>query len=231
MKKAILVFAALLMVVSGVAAVSAYEAHVVDIKAHVENALGVPYEADFGTVFPQEVVELNIHFGVSNSFCDASQMRVSDLHYAIYWEDKPIKEGCVDADNDTFFEPLYPWLVLSDGDPGDGNDGLSSSNMTPGWVPAAAVAWGELFKIIPEPAAGKTGDLCDYWHLTFSVPVFDKWYNPTTDPIQPSGQLIYDDQDYYIVTENVCGQMVEVPHADLGSNLKIQIINFSYHTG
>ena len=60
MKKAILILGALLMVVSGVAAVSAYEAHAINIFAHVENALTVDLvddddgKLDYGTVFPQE---------------------------------------------------------------------------------------------------------------------------------------------------------------------------------
>jgi predicted porin len=39
MKKAILILAALMLVASGVAAVSAYEAHVVNVRSHVENAI------------------------------------------------------------------------------------------------------------------------------------------------------------------------------------------------
>ena len=225
MKKAIFIFASLLMVVSGVAAVSAYEAHVVDVKAHVENALGVPTEFSFGTVFPEEVVEMDFRFGLSNSFVSENQTRVSDVHYAMKWEPKPIEQGFLDPDEDGYFEPLAPWIVLT---PVDANDGALPQTK-PAWVPAWGIAWGELNKIIPEPEAGPTGDLCDYWHMTFDVPVFDKYYNSSTDPRTPSGVLVYANDDYIITEETVCGQVVKVPHADLGSNLKIQVINFSYH--
>lgn len=225
LKKTIAIMAVLLLVASGVASVSAYEAHIIDIKAHVENALGVPTEATFGTVFPEEVVEMSVKFGLSNSFVDKNQTRVSDLHYAMLWEPKPIEDGFIDPDGDGFFEPLAPWIVLS---PIDANDG-ALPQVPPTWVPAWGIAWGELNKIIPEPAGGPAGDLCDDWHLTFDVPVFDKYYNPDTDPKVPSGFLVLADNDYVIVDETVCGQVVKVPHADLGSNLKIQVCQYSYH--
>ena len=210
------------MLVSGVAAVSAYEAHIVDVKAHVENALGVPVEMDFGIVFPQELVENDFKFGLSNSFLDEDQDRVSDLLYGMMWEMKPIEDGYVDADNDTYFEPLAPYLTLSDADPTDGNDWVTTPPA--GWPGTTwtQIAGGELNK------TATAGDRCDEWHIRFAVPVFDKWYNATTDPKTPSGILVYDNQDYVIVTENVCGQDVLVPHADMGSNLKIQVLEYSY---
>ena len=56
-KKVLLGLAALLMVSSGVAMVSAYEAHTVNVTAHVENAIALSPQAgwdlgQFGTVFP-----------------------------------------------------------------------------------------------------------------------------------------------------------------------------------
>ncbi len=225
MKKAILIVAAFLMLVSGVAAVSAYEAHIIDIKAHVENALGVPKEASFGVVFPQEVVEQDVCFGLSNSFIDPSYDRGSMVQYAMKWEPKPIEEGYLDPDGDGFFEPLAPFVTLS---PVDATDG-ALPQVPPAWVPSWAIAWGEMVKVIPEPETGPAGDLCDTWHLVFDVPVFDKWYNPDTDPKVPGGILYYDDDDYVIVDETVCGQVVKVPHADLGSNLKIQVMFVGGH--
>ncbi len=55
MKKILLGLSALVMVLSGVAMVSAYEAHLINVTAHVENALEVDTTPiDFGTVFPEE---------------------------------------------------------------------------------------------------------------------------------------------------------------------------------
>jgi len=235
LKKVILIVAALLMVVSGVAAVSAYEAHVVDVKAHIENALGVAFlELDFGIVFPQELVEKDFVIGLSESFISENQIRVSDVHYVIGWENKSIADhpGALDPDGDGWFEPIWPFIGLSKID-SDGNDGIPPDVPT-GWSdqpPAWCKAWGELVKVIPEPVSGPQGDFCDWWHMSFAVPVFDKFYNPGTDPKTPSGILVYEDDDYIIVTENICDDSyeVEVPHADLGGTMKIQVWEFSYH--
>jgi len=230
LKKALLILGALLMVVSGVAAVSAYEAHIIDIKAHVENAILVEQEKDLGVVFPEELIEFDVAIGLSESFLLEGQDRVSDVKYVIFWEDKPIEDGYLDPDDDGYFEPLEPYLLLSTTDTNDGVGGTA---------PAAPVsltgyvAWGEMFKYLDG-----TGDLCDAWHMTFDVPVFDAWYNPDTDPQTPSGILVFTDDDvlnddYVIVTEtfDCAGRTISAPcpHADLGSNLKIQVYKFSYH--
>jgi hypothetical protein len=72
MKKVLLVLGALVIVLSGVAMVSAYEAHVINVTAHVENAIvlegvgiGPDYEYDFGTVFPEEWLRKIFVVGVS----------------------------------------------------------------------------------------------------------------------------------------------------------------------
>ena len=53
-KKILLGLVAVVAVAGGVAALSAYEAHVINVTAHIENALYVhPESRDFGTVFPQ----------------------------------------------------------------------------------------------------------------------------------------------------------------------------------
>ena len=53
-KKILLSIIAVATVIGGVAAMSAYEAHVVNVTAHIENALKVipPEKLVFGTVFP-----------------------------------------------------------------------------------------------------------------------------------------------------------------------------------
>ena len=45
LKKIPLLFGAVALAVSGVAAVSAYESHIVNVQAHVENAMTVPSDA------------------------------------------------------------------------------------------------------------------------------------------------------------------------------------------
>ena len=70
MKKAILIFAAMLMVLSGVAAVSAYEAHIINVTAKVENAITVSPDEDWelGTIFPQEFFTKHYTVSLSSSF-------------------------------------------------------------------------------------------------------------------------------------------------------------------
>ena len=88
MKKVLLLVAAFLVIFSSVAAVSAYEAHQVDIKVHVENAIGLvtDNDLDLDTMFPQETAELDLEWGMSKSFY--MQDRLSEINYNLYFEIK-----------------------------------------------------------------------------------------------------------------------------------------------
>ena len=233
MKKTILIVTALLMVFSGVAAVSAYEAHVVDIKAHVENALIVSQELDYGITFPQEWMQEEVYIGLSESFMSENNTRVSDIKYALLWFPKLIADhpGAIDPDGDDFFEPIYPFLEISN--EGESLDGMLPATPPAFWNTVSANAslgyvkwgWGHL---------DKATDPSDIWHFAFNVPVFDKWFNPSTDPAGDYPYVLYfDDDDYAIVSENFTASdnttvVGDVPHADLGSNLKIQVYRYSY---
>ncbi|MBI2098280.1 MAG: VWA domain-containing protein [Candidatus Wildermuthbacteria bacterium] len=81
-KKIILAAIALVAVAGGVAGLSAFEAHVINVTAKIENALRVPTEPiDFGTVFPQEELDRTFDVALSQSFLDEN--RVDDVEYAI----------------------------------------------------------------------------------------------------------------------------------------------------
>jgi hypothetical protein len=246
LKKAVLIVAALLMVVSGVAAVSAYEAHAVDIKAHVENALATPYyEIDFGTMFPQESAERTIEIGLSESF--RKQDRLSSVRYVVAWENKTIEghPGVEDPDCDGFFEPIRQFITLEDADsePGDGvypADTIPNwlnNGCPPNWVDGVDLAGWGVMNTNPCTPDEWDDDTCDSWHIIFDVPVFDGYHNPLTDPRFISGILYYTDDDicnddYYLVSENICNTYdVLVPHADLGDNLKFQVWEFIPHSG
>ena len=87
-KKILLTFIAVFAVVSGIAALSAYEAHVINVTAHIENALSVsPEEIAFGTVFPQEYLTKPITIAMSDSFLE--EERVDDIEYVIAQKPKP----------------------------------------------------------------------------------------------------------------------------------------------
>ena len=61
---------------------AAFEAHVINVTATIENALTVPLKyIDYGTVFPQE--ELDEFFGISLSQSFIDEDRVDDVQYMI----------------------------------------------------------------------------------------------------------------------------------------------------
>jgi hypothetical protein len=81
-KKILMALAAVLVVAGGVAALSAFEAHVINVTAHIENALTVGTSSlTFGTVFPQEYLHEDFNVALSQSFLD--QNRMNDVHYNI----------------------------------------------------------------------------------------------------------------------------------------------------
>ena len=74
--------ATIAIVIAGAAAFSAFEAHIVNVTATIENALGVSVTAiDFGTVFPQEHLDRPLTVALSDSFL--GEDRVDDVEYFI----------------------------------------------------------------------------------------------------------------------------------------------------
>ncbi len=99
-KKILLGLGTVLVVAAGVAALSAYEAHVINVTAHIENALSVDtYEIAFGTVFPQEyLANKSFTISLSGSFIEAG--RVDDVDYEIKQKPK-----CI-CDSPEYQDPL-----------------------------------------------------------------------------------------------------------------------------
>jgi len=130
MKKVILIIAGLVLVVSGVAAVSAYEAHTINIKATVENAITVSPDEDWlvgerdggnGTIFPQEFFEKHYTVSLSNSFLaqkwerDAygyiiGPGRVNAVAYSIVAEEKWLAEADPATPTDPTDDDYYAWM-------------------------------------------------------------------------------------------------------------------------
>jgi len=82
MKKLLTAFLAIGVAMVLIPLFAAFEAHVVNVTATIENALSVPIEAiDFGTVFPQERLDRYIDVALSQSFIDED--RVDDVEYII----------------------------------------------------------------------------------------------------------------------------------------------------
>ncbi|KPJ57425.1 hypothetical protein AMJ49_00605 [Parcubacteria bacterium DG_74_2] len=186
MSKKLLALGAVLAVVAGVAALSAYEAHVINVTAHIENALDVhPESIAFGTVFPQEYVESDFTVSLSTSFLGAG--RVDDVEYVIKQKPKPMWDdqtgvpvGCYSGartidearaychdypeDLDCCYLSLCPFLSKLDGDPADMNDyGVPSYYQgTYCEPPYPEYASGYLSKIID--------DISDSWLVDLKVP-------------------------------------------------------------
>ena len=73
---------------------AAYEAHVINVTAHIENALKVfPEDLVFGTVFPQEYHEKRIWVTTSTSFCAIDQRRVLNIDYKIVQKPKCVNSA------------------------------------------------------------------------------------------------------------------------------------------
>lgn len=223
MKKAILVVAALLMVVSGIAAVSAYEAHLINVTAHVENALTVDTTAiDFGTVFPEEwlIEERDIALSDSaNLTLGEGAGALTSVSYEIWAEYKFDDEDPVDMlpdydpliDGKDYYKWLGDWLWV-------GIDATTPSGSSmAGWTQVGAA---------PDPATamavatGLTGTLTDDTPQTLGVmllaPCFHGYYNEDTD-VKPDWWPTPDTAAWPLLDQGL--------HAgcDLGIDLKIQV--------
>lgn len=82
MKKILFGIAAFALVIASVPLFAAFEAHVINVTARIENALSVtPSEIRFGTVFPEEVLHKPVVVQLSESF--GAEGRVDDVNYII----------------------------------------------------------------------------------------------------------------------------------------------------
>src|SRR3989344_2352000 len=82
MKKIFLGLGALALAVALVPMFAAFEAHVINVTAQIENALSVPVTPiAFGTVFPQEHLDQPLNVALSRSFFEEN--RVDDVEYII----------------------------------------------------------------------------------------------------------------------------------------------------
>lgn len=93
MRKILIILSSLVAVAGGIAAISAGEAHIVNVTATPENALYVhPAFLEFGTVFPQEKLESQMFISFSESFSARDQRRVGNVDYTIKQKPKPRPE-------------------------------------------------------------------------------------------------------------------------------------------
>jgi hypothetical protein len=226
MKKVILIFAAIVLVASGVAAVSAYEAHVINVKAHVENALSVnTSDVNFGTVFPEEWIVNHREVKLSESACDELDEDLIAVNFTFFAEWKECADAmgyyydgqAWDAGTANYCQWMGEFLYVG----WDVDDTAAQMTLV---GPAAA----------PPPSAqqiltsGRLTD-CDahQLYIAIDVPVFEGFYNPLTDPEpKPSGE----NDPTYIVPDGTMRYTNMPAHPaydpegmDFGIDLKIQV--------
>jgi hypothetical protein len=238
MKKVLLVLTAVVLVASGVAAVSAYEAHVINVRAHVENALelniATPYKLDFGTVFPEEWLTKEFVIGHSDSFCDTNQWRVTAVNYSVWVEWKTLSDNGTPGDpsDDTYYGWLGDALYIGIVDPpytpamekpeDAGGNLVWVGNVTPPGPPGALKVWDS-----PDPVwkhKNAPDNETDRIVVGLDVPVFRDYWNARTDALvcpdgKPSGL------DYPTVIIEKDDPRWNPDGVDLGVDLKIQVTN------
>lgn len=170
-KKLLLGLAALVAIAGGVAALSAFEAHIINVTAHIENALSAsPEEILFGTVFPQEKLNRDLTISLSNSF--QNQDRVDLVNYKIVQKPKPIKpedsEFCRSwikefdlFSNREFLAKCYPPLCFYLSKEPDNNP--PNDTGLPSYHKLTDIAYGALIK---------NTDPSDEWTIDLDVPCF-----------------------------------------------------------
>ena len=140
MKKILTIILAMFAIIISVPLFAAFEAHVINVTAHIENGLEVTSnELEFGTVIPQEYLEKNFTIQLSDSFMAAPELEAID--YQILQMPKPIwpktelcdahiptievaRKYCIQQPNDSYccYPSLCPFLSKTDADPEDSND-------------------------------------------------------------------------------------------------------------
>lgn len=148
---------AVVLVAALVPSFAAFEAHNINVRAHIENAIDVdPAEIDFGVVFPQE--RLSREFGVSLSESFRAQTRVTDVFYRLLITRKPLIHGDTSTVEDDLYPDLRPYAqVVKVSEPD--TDTVAFGDLGNDW-------W-----ITPgDPASGSGRDLTDRWRVDLAVP-------------------------------------------------------------
>lgn len=189
MKKIAFATLALAVTVVSVPLFSAFEAHVINVTARIENALAVtPTPIMYGTVFPEEVLHQPLTVVLSTSFQD--ETRVDDVNYVIRQKPKcglpvipttdPVTYSAFapvsDGPNDTYVCPagyvelplLCPFLSKHP-DATPANDGSIDSFHGPitGWTQQTSIDNQVLGRL-----AKSEQDISDTWDIDLTVPCF-----------------------------------------------------------
>jgi len=178
--------------------VAAFEAHVVNVTARIENALFVhPESLEYGTVFPQEHLDSSFLITFSQSFSQTLQNRVGKLDYLIKQKPKPresfrnevgveaARDFChengpanVGDPNDPYYAKCFPNLCpyLSkhpDNIPATGPNANNDVGVTAFHYPDDPASWAK-GKMVKFNSNGNTigNDPSDNWTIDLAVPCF-----------------------------------------------------------
>jgi hypothetical protein len=166
LRRILILGAALVAVVSSVAAVSAFESHLVNVQAHVENAVVASGGGSIGgaTMFPEEWLTTGVTVDASDSF--KNQTRVDTIDYIVCAEPKTI-----DSPDGDPFEWMGGMAYLS-------TDGGST------WVwvgPTADLVPPTAGFVCPGISGQLTGAAASVVDVGFDAPVRVENYNEDTD--------------------------------------------------
>jgi hypothetical protein len=178
---------------------SAFEAHVVNVTARIENALFVhPESLEYGTVFPQEYLVTSFGMMPSISFSETSQRRVGIIDYVIKQKPKPkpeflasmgnrerARDWCHDSanfplpenigdKNDPYYANCYPTLCpyLSKTEVTTERGGENDVGLPAFHDPETEHATGQLIKFKTGMGNTLNNDIVDEWELDLPVPCF-----------------------------------------------------------
>jgi len=223
---------------------AAFEAHVINVTATIENALNVPIsEIEFGTVFPQEALDQTFEVFLSQSFLDED--RVDDVDYFIRQKPKcadnlesPTQFGVVTEDGEGNFEcvdenfvmlPLLcPYLskheISADGTAPNGENDGEGLNAFHG--PIDLVSWtlsvAQSFDVDGHLAKSQD-DENDTWNINLKVPCFfGQCAQDWADFVEEHGEEGADPDEYI--------QPIENEHALFGCDLWLEVGGVSTST-
>ena len=188
---------------------AAFEAHVLNVTATIENALFVhPESLEYGTVFPQEYLETSFFITFSQSFSASTQRRDRGVNYVIKQKPECITAAGThpqvgeDANGNfvcpvgsTMMPLLCPYLSKHpDNFPSTGQNALNDTSIPAFHDPFATSSYA-LGRLVKFNANGSTigNDPSDTWTIDLAVPCFDgecaqDWadfvhsHNPAADP-------------------------------------------------
>ncbi len=189
-KKILLGLGALALAVVTVPMFAAFEAHVINVTATIENALSVTTQAiDFGTVFPQEHLDKPLQIALSGSFLTAT-----GTDYVSYIIRQKPKCGLTSLDGQTLIGPTATGHVNPDG---NGGYAINCGKEPVGYVQGQN-NWGVLPSLCEyiskksgsDELTGENDGITYSFHKPFTTPTSTVNWNDTAGLLLKAGNQI-----------------------------------------